>query len=295
MSFFVALLVDGILAGVMYALIALAFVLIYKASSMINFALGEWMMFGALLSGFGATLLHLGTWPSLAFAGLGMAAFAAAFGAVVVRRLVARPALSAIMATLALGMVMRGVAHLLPAAAPPLVSQPAMGEPPTMLVDLAVAPEKLVAGAVSVLCVAIVALFYRHSRTGLALRAMADDPQVAASMGIDIDRHLLIVWGLTGAVAAIAGLLWVYVSGGGMGAAQIGLKVFPIVILGGLDSIPGTFVAAILIGVLESLSAGYLEQHLGSGFGAVVPSVVLLAVVILRPHGLLGSSRIERI
>jgi branched-chain amino acid transport system permease protein len=293
MSFFLALLADGILAGAMYALIALAFVLVYQASAMINFALGEWMMFGVLLCGLGANLLQLGTAGALVFAGLGVAAVAAGFCAIVVRRLINRPALSAIMATLGLGMLLRGGANFLPAEMPAFLRS-AAGETIT-IAGLALSPDKVAAAGVAALSVVAVALFYRFSRTGVAVRAMADDPQVAASMGIDLERHLLFVWALAGLVSLVAGVLWVFVNGGGFGVALVGLKVFPIVILGGLNSIPGTFVAAVAVGVLESLASGYLDGQLGSGFGSLAPYVALLAMLFVRPYGLFGSPRVERI
>ena len=293
MSFFLALLVDGIQAGAMYAPIALAFVLVYKASAMINFALGEWMMFGVMLAGLGANLLQLGAAGAVLFAALGVTALAAGFCVVVVRRLVGRSALSAIMATLGLGMLMRGSAHFLPAGIPAFLhSEPA--ESP-VFAGLMLSPDKVAAAGIALFCVAAVAAFYRFSRTGLALRAMADDAQVAASMGIDLGRHLVIVWGLAGLVSLIAGLLWVFVNGGGFGVALIGLKVFPIVIVGGLNSIAGTFVAAVAVGVLESLASGYLDGQLGSGFGALAPYLALLAMLFVRPYGLFGSPRVERI
>lgn len=293
MSFFLALLADGILAGAMYALVALAFVLIYKASSMINFALGEWMMVGVLLAGLGEHLLHLDMLGAIALAAIGIAALAAGFCALVVRRLIDRPALSAIMATLGLGMLMRGGAQFLPAGVSPFLRSPPADS--WIVAGLSLSPEKLAAAAIALLCVVAVALFYRLSRTGLALRAMADDAQVATSMGIDLGRHLVIVWGLAGLVSLVAGLLWVLVNGGGFGVALVGLKVFPVVILGGLNSIAGTFVAAVAVGVLESLTSGYLDGQLGSGFGALAPYLALLAMLFIRPYGLFGSPKVERI
>ena len=122
----------------------------------------------------------------------------------------------------------------------------------------------------------------------MALRAIADDRQTALTVGIDVDRHLVLTWALMGAVGVVAGTLWTVVMGGGFGVALLGLKIFPIVILGGLDSIPGTVVAAILIGVLESLAAGYLDPVVGGGFSSVASYLVLLAVLLVRPYGLLG-------
>src|SRR5262245_60512975 len=113
--------------------------------------------------------------------------------------------------------------------------------------------------------------------------------------GIDVDRQLLIVWSLAGMVAVVAGVLWTLVTGGGFGVALIGLKVFPIVILGGLDSIAGTIVAALAVGVLENLGAGYLDEAVGRGFGAIAPYFALLAMLMLRPQGLFGQPRVERV
>ena len=294
MSYFLALVIDGALAGAIYALIALAFVLVYRASAMMNFALGEWVVFGAVLAGTGLHFLQLGAVGALIFAALGMIALAAGFYRLAVRRLVARPALSAIMVTLGLGMVMRGSGLLLPSAAPGLIPQSVLSEP-IMIGGIAIAADRLAAAGVAALCAALIGGFYRFSRTGIALRAIADDPQVAMSAGIDVDRHLMIVWGLSGMVALVAGILWTFVTGGGFGVALIGLKVFPIVILGGLDSIAGTIIAAIAVGVLESLGAGYLDEALGRGFGGIAPYLALLAMLMLRPYGLFGQPRIERV
>ena len=294
MSYFLALVIDGALAGAIYALIALAFVLVYRASAMMNFALGEWVVFGAVLAGTGLHFLHLGTVGALIFAALGMIALAAGFYRLAVRRLVARPALSAIMVTLGLGMVMRGSGLLLPSTAPGLIPQSVLSEP-IMIGGIAIAADRLAVAGVAALCAALIGGFYRFSRTGIALRAIADDPQAAMSAGIDVDRHLMIVWGLSGMVALVAGILWTFVTGGGFGVALIGLKVFPIVILGGLDSIAGTIIAAIAVGVLESLGAGYLDEALGRGFGGIAPYLALLAMLMLRPYGLFGQPRIERV
>ena len=292
MSYFLTLLIDGALAGAIYAVVALAFVLVYKASSMMNFALGEWTMFGAMFAGAGLHVLHQGPVIALAIAAVAMIALAAGFYRLVVRHLVARPALSAIMATLGLGMLMRGGGLLLFSGSQGLSP---MIVDPIDVGGVAIAADKLLAGAVAALCTALVAIFYRFSRTGVALRAIADDQQVAASVGINVDRHLLVVWGLAGLISVVAGVLWTLVTGGGFGVALIGLKVIPIVILGGLDSIAGTVVAAIVMGVIEALVSGYLDESLGSGFGGVVPFLLLFVALTLRPHGLFGQPRVARV
>jgi branched-chain amino acid transport system permease protein len=294
MSYLVALMIDGALAGAVYALIALAFVLVYKASAMLNFALGEWVMFGGLLAGTGMQLLNLGAVGALLFAALVMAALAAGFSQLVVRRLIGRPAIAAIMVTLGLGMVMRGTAPFLFGATAEVIPRELLARP-LMLGGFAVAADKLVAAVVAGLCTALIGWFYQYSRTGLALRAIADDSQAAMAAGIDVERHLLIAWTLTGVVAVVAGALWTLIAGSGFGLALVGLKVLPIALIGGLDSIVGTIVAAMAIGVLESLGAGYLDERLGSGFGGLVPYLALLAVLAVRPHGLFGRPRVERV
>ncbi len=294
MSYFFALVIEGALAGAIYALIALAFVVVYKASRMINFALGEWVMFGALLAGTGAQLLQLGAVGALLFAAVAMMALAAGFSQVVVRRMVGRPAIAAIMVTLGLGMVMRGVAPMLFGETAEVLPRDLMSRPVT-IAGIVVASDKLAAAGIAAICTASIGWFYRYSRTGLALRAIADDAQAAMAAGIDVERHLMLAWTLTGVVAAIAGALWTLVQGSGFGLAVVGLKVLPIALIGGLDSIAGTIAAAMAIGVLESLGAGYLDASLGSGFGALVPYLALLVLLAVRPHGLFGRPRIERV
>jgi branched-chain amino acid transport system permease protein len=166
---------------------------------------------------------------------------------------------------------------------------------PLLLGRVPVPPEKLLAAAAAMAAVAAVTWLYGHTRTGLALRAIADDRQAAAATGINIDRHFGLVWAVTGIVSVCAGILWVLVAGGGFGVALVGLKVFPIVVIGGLDSIPGTIVAAILIGMVESLGSGYLDPLLGGGCGTVASYLLLFTVLAARPHGLLGRPSAERV
>ena len=139
------------------------------------------------------------------------------------------------------------------------------------------------------------AWFYQQSRTGIALRAIADDPQAALAAGIDIDRHFGLVWAVTGIIAAIAGILWAVVAGSSFGMALVGLKIFPIVIIGGLDSLPGPIIAALLIGVCETLGAGYLDPQLGGGFSAVFSYLLMIAAMLVRPYGLFGQYPAKRI
>jgi len=280
--FLVSLVVDGVLAGAVYALIALAFVVVYKASRMINFALGEWLMYGSRLAAVGAHGAGLG-----AVAALG-------FNRVVLRRLIGQPLISVIMVTLGLGALMRGAAPFLFAHATARLPLP-IPEEPLVILDISIPLSRLIALVVAVVAIAGVSAFFRWSRTGVALRALADDQQVALSVGIDVNRHLAITWGLVGLLAVLAGTLWTMVAGIGFGVALLGLKVFPIVVIGGLDSIPGSIVGAVIIGVLESLTAGYVDPVVGAGFSSVAPYVLLLGVLFVRPYGIFGQGDARRV
>jgi branched-chain amino acid transport system permease protein len=292
-SFFVPLVVDGALAGMVYALVALAFVLVYKASRMINFALGEWVMLGARLVATGVHALGLPLVGGVGLGVAGMVALAITFNRGVVRPLVARPLISLLMVTIGLGILMRGATVVIFAGVPSRIPLPDLPVP--TILGVSIAPEKLLAAAVAVVCISGVTWFFRSTRTGLALRAMADDQQTALAVGIDVHRHLGLTWAMAGGLAAVAGTLWSVASGGGFSLVLLGLKVFPIVVVGGLDSIPGTIVSAVAMGVLESLTVGYLDPVVGAGFSTVVSYVVLLAVLLIRPYGLFGRPAIERI
>ena len=293
MSFFVPLVVDGALAGMVYALIALAFVLVYKASRMINFALGEWVMLGARLVATSVHVLGLSLGGGVGLGIAGMVVLAVTFNRAVVRPLVARPLISLLMVTIGLGILLRGAAAVVFSGVPSGIPLP-LWDSPTIF-GISVAPEKLLAAAVAVVCMTAVTWFFRTTRTGLALRAMADDQQTALAVGIDVHRHLGFAWAMAGGLAAVAGTLWSVASGGGFGLVLLGLRVFPIVVVGGLDSIPGTIISAVGMGVLESLTVGYLDPILGAGFSTVVSYVVLLAVLLVRPYGLFGRPAVERI
>ena len=292
--FFFSLLVDGALAGAIYALIALAFVLVYKASRMINFAIGEWVMWGALLVGIGVHGIGVGPIEASVFACAAMIALAFAFNRLVLRQITAPPVIASIMITLALGAIMRGIGAIIFAGVPGGIALPIPLRAIT-IDGVPVATDKLVAALVAALCIALVGIFFQHSRTGLALQALADDRQTAMSVGIDIDHHLLIVWSIAAVISVAGGVLWTFVAGGGFAVALVGLKVFPIVIIGGLDSILGAIVGAMIIGVLESLGAGYLDPTLGGGFGNIASYLLLIGMLVVRPSGLFGRPRIERV
>ena len=294
MLFFAALLVDGLLASAIYALVALAFVVVYKASGAINFALGELAMLGSRLVATGIHAMELGLASAIGSASAGMVVVALAFNRLVLRHMVGRPLISLIMVTLGLGALIRGAAPLVFGAVPGPIPLPIPADP--LDVNGVLVPAgRLVAATIAITCITAVSAFFRFSRTGLALRAMSDDQQVAMAMGIDVHGHVALTWAMVGVISVFTGALWTFTSGGGLGVVIIGLKVFPILVVGGLDSVPGIMVGAVLIGVLESLAAGYLDPLLGAGFSSIAPYLLLLAVLFVRPYGMFGRPTIERV
>jgi branched-chain amino acid transport system permease protein len=292
--FFSQLIVEGTLAGAVYALIALAFVVVYKSFRLINFAIGEWLMLGALLVAAGLNALGLDLAGAMIFACGGMFVMAELFSRLVLRHLIGRPPIASLMVMLGVGALLRGLADLTVRGAPWAVWLPLPAEALAVM-GLLVPSDKLTAALVSLVVIGSVAFLYQRSRAGVALRAIADDPQMAMAVGININRQLLVVWCLTGVICVVAGTLWTSVGGGKFGAALIGVKIFPIVIIGGLDSIAGAMVAAVLIGVLESLATGYLDPHLGGGSGLLLSSLALIGMLLVRPYGLFGRPRAQRV
>jgi branched-chain amino acid transport system permease protein len=223
-----------------------------------------------------------------------MVGAALVFSRLVLRRLVSRPLISLIMITIGLGALMRGASAIVFAGIPGRIGLPVPTDP-LIIQGVPVAADKVLAAAIAAVMLVAVGVFFRVSRTGVALRAIADDQQVAMTAGIDVERYFALTWMMMGVLSVLAGTLWTVVSGGGFGVALLGLKVFPIVIVGGLDSIVGTVVGAIVIGVLESVAAGYLDPIMGGGFSHVASYLVLLATLFVRPHGLFGRPDVERV
>lgn len=285
---------DGALAGAIYALVALAFVVVYKAARMANFALGEWVMLGSRMVASGIHVFGLGLGGALGLGCAGMVGMAVVFNGAVLRRLSGQPLISFIMVTLGVGILIRGAAAIVFTGIPVDITLPIPGDV-VVVYGLPLSAGKLIAAVIAVMCIAALSWFFQGSRTGLALRAIASDRQVAMAVGIDLHRHFAIAWALVGVLSVVAGTLWTVVSAGGFSVALLGLRVFPIVIVGGLDSIHGTIIGALGIGILESLVAGYLDPVVGGGFSHVASYLVLLIVLFVRPYGLFGRPDVERV
>ncbi len=292
--FLVQLIVGGALAGALYALIAIAFVVVYKASRMINFALGELVMFASKLVALGLHAMGLGLAGAIGFGCVGMVALAVGFNRLILRQLIGHPLISLIMITIGLGAFLRGSASLLFAGIPGSIPLPI----PQELISIRgilLSLDKLIAGVIAIVFIAAISWFFHSSRTGVAFRAIADNQQAAMVVGIDINHYFVITWAAAGIIAVFAGTLGTFIWGGGFGMLLVGLNVFPIVIIGGLDSIPGVILGAVFVGMLESVAAGYIDPIVGGGFSLVTSFIVLIAVLLVRPYGLFGSPDIERV
>jgi branched-chain amino acid transport system permease protein len=297
MSFLVELLVSGIVLGLIYALVALGFVLIYKASRVVNFAQGELMAIGAFAAHFFLVTLKL---PFLLAFPLALG-FTAAVGytleRVFLKRLVGQPIISVIMATIGLAFFLDGVLHLTPYGAGSYGYPSFLPEGGVTLLGARISYAQLLALGLTLALILAFGWFFQRSTLGVAMRSVADDQMAAMSLGVSVAKVFALAWAAAGLTAAAGGVMVGTISGLNLDSlVHIGLKVFPVVILGGLDSIPGAVVAGILIGVLENLAAGFLDPLVpGGGTREVFPFLVLLLVLWFKPHGLFGTEEIERV
>jgi branched-chain amino acid transport system permease protein len=294
MWFFLQLIIQGIAIGSVYALVALGFVLIYKASSVINFAQGELLMVGAYVC------LGLVTAGGLPFGvGFILTIIFSVMLALIIERLILRPmigepAISIIMITIGLSLVLKssiaaiwGVEiNAFPTIFP---------ETPIRFGEIVVSQVYIYTSLAALVLVIIFAVFFKYSRMGIAMRATANSNQVAQSMGISVKKVFAISWCVAAVVSAIGGILIGNINGVNITLSSVGLKVFPAVILGGLDSIPGAVLGGLIIGILENLSGGYLDQVFGGGVKEVAPFVALVIILMIKPYGLFGTEEIERV
>ncbi len=295
MTFFLQLVVTGLAQGMVYALIAIGFVIILKCSEVFNIAQGHFVLIGGYL---GYTFLV--TFGLPIWAALGMAIVTATLMGLFIERLILRPllgepVLAVIMATIALSTILGGLATLLWGAE----YKAYHGLLPTITLKIgaiSVPSESLIGLIVSMICVALLMLLFRYTKIGLAMRATAEDLQVVQSVGIKATTVYAVSWVIACVVGVIGGILVGGVSGANMDLANIGLKAFAVVLLGGVNSVGGAIVAGIIVGMLENVAAGYLDPLLpGGGLSQVFPFMVMIIVLVFRPHGLFGLVTIERV
>ncbi|HWZ68658.1 MAG TPA: branched-chain amino acid ABC transporter permease [Stellaceae bacterium] len=293
-QFTLVLLTNGVMIGLMYALIALGFVLIYKATDAINFAQGEFVMFAGFLAAGAIDIGGAPFWLGALLAIAGMVAMGFGLERVVLRPLIGRPVIAVVMATIGLAAVLRGTATLAFGAGNRSIELP-IGDEPIDLGPVLLSPVQLVGAGVSIIFLAIFTWFFLKSRIGIAMRAVADSQQVAMAMGIDVRRYFALAWAMAGVVSALGGVVWGAMLSVDNQLALVGLKVFPVVILGGLDSVVGAVVGGLIVGIAENLAAGYFDPYVGGGTKDFVPYVLMIAALMIRPEGIFGRRRIERV
>ena len=294
MDFFLSLLVKGLTLGAIYGLVALGFVIIYKATSVINFAVGELLMFAAFLAVAMTAIYGL---PLAAGIGITLALMVL-FGFVlergVLRPMIGRPVVGMIMATLGLGIFLRGFVSITWGVQTRSLDL-LLPTKPLQLGSISVGAVDLAGVGIALFLAAAFAYLFQRSRVGIALRAVADDQQAAMAMGIRVSTVFAVSWALAGLTAVAGGLIWGAKIGVDQYLALLGLKVFPAAILGGLDSLAGAVIGGLVVGVTENLAAGYLDPHVGGGLKDFVPFVLMLVVLMVRPYGLFGREIIERV
>jgi branched-chain amino acid transport system permease protein len=293
-QFFVLLLSNGILIGLMYSLIALGFVLVYKATDAINFAQGEFVMIAGFVVAVAIAAYGAPLWLAVAVGLAGMIGFGFALERVMLRKLIGRPVIAVVMATIGLAAVLRGFGPLVWGAGTKSLPLP-IPEEPVVLGPLFIPPIQLVGAGVSLLFLAAFSWFFLRSRRGIAMRAVADNQQVAMAMGINVERYFGLAWAMTGIVSALGGIVWGNLLGVDVQLSLVGLKVFPVVILGGLDSIPGAIVGGLIVGLVENMAAGYIDPYVGGGTKDFAPYVLMIVALMVRPYGIFGKAIIERI
>jgi branched-chain amino acid transport system permease protein len=294
MHYFLVILTSGLLAGIMYAMVAIGFVLIYKASGVFNFAQGSLVLFAALSF---VTLTEHGLpfWLAFLVTSLVMVVAAVVIERLVLRPLVDRSPLTLFMATLGLSFVIEGLAQLLMGTD---VHQLDLGidDVPTSVLGLELSQFDLFASAVAVVLVAVLSLIFGKTRMGISLRGVADDTLAAQSIGIRLPTIWRVVWSVSGVVALVAGLLWGARQGVQFSLTMVVLKAMPVLIIGGFSSIAGAIVGGLLVGASESLADIYVGPILAGGaISNWFAYMLAVGFLLIRPYGLFGDRAVERV
>jgi branched-chain amino acid transport system permease protein len=293
MQFFIEVLVGGLLAGVMYSLVAIGFVLIYKASGVFNFAQGAMVLFAALTY-VGLVEYGINPWLALLATASAMIVLALAIERVVLRPLVNRPPLTLFMATLGVSFILEGLAQMIWGAQVHGLEL-GISDAPIDLWGVFISKFDLFAAGVAGALVLVLSVLFNRTRLGVSLRAVADDPLAALSVGISLPTIWRVVWSVAGIVGLVAGLLWGARSGVQFSLSLIVLKALPVLIIGGFGSIPGTILAGLLVGASEKLAEVYIGSLLHGGIEVWFSYVLALGFLLVRPYGLLGEARVERV
>lgn len=294
MDIFLQLMVSGVAVGGVYALIALGFVLIYKATSILNFATGEFMMMGAYFCYTFLVLLGLPVIPTFLIVMLCAALLGFLVERLILRHMLGQPTISIVMATIGLGAILTGLAEIVWSS--DFKSFPQIFPRAPIDLGFAIVRSNMFYGfLISITAVIVFSLIFKYAKVGIAMRATANDQMAAYSMGINVRSMFTLAWALGAIAAGLGGVVIGNIGGIQPNLGQIGLKIFPVVILGGLDSIGGAILGGFIIGVVENLAGGYLDPYFGGGVKDLAPFVLLVVILMVKPYGLFGKREIERL
>jgi branched-chain amino acid transport system permease protein len=291
---FLQLTLQGLAIGSVYSLVALGFVLIYKASSVINFAQGELLMAGAYVCLALTVTAALPFWAAFLVTLVFSALLALLIERLVLRPMIGEPVISIIMVTIGLSAILKSLISAI-WGVDIRVFPPIFPSEPLTWGKVVVSQIYIYTFAASMGLLVLLALFFKYSRLGIAMRATADSQVVSLSMGISVRRIFALAWAIAAVVSAVGGILIGNINGINTSLSAVGLKVFPAVILGGLDSIPGAVLGGLIIGVMENLAGGYLDSYFGGGVKEVAPFAALVLILMVRPYGLFGTEEIEKV
>lgn len=294
MDFFLQLVVAGVVIGSIYAIVALGFTLIYKSTGVVNFAQGELLLVGAYICLQLSVEYKLNFVASFVITLVFMFLFGFLIEKIFLRKMIGEPIISVIMLTIGLSSVFKSIVQLV-WGTNTRTFENAIPHEPVSIFGINISVVYLFAiGAVSFFLI-LFTIFFKKSKIGIAMRAVASDQQAALSMGIDVKKIFALSWAIAAVVSTVGGVFLGNINGINTSLSYFGLKVFPVVILGGLDSIGGAIVGGLVIGILENLAGGYIDPLIGGGAKEVFPFIFMTIVLMIKPYGLFGTVEVEKV
>lgn len=289
---FLQFLINGLLTGGLYSLIALSIVLIYKSTRVFNFAIGEMLTLGAFMLYTFWAFFSLPIWISLPLTFAAALALGYLIERLALRPLIGQPILAAIMVTLALSLVINGIIFFVWGSSTTNYPERVLPSGSTLIGPIFLSNELICTFLISITLFVLMTLFFRHTRIGLFMRATAEGHDAAQASGINVERIFAITWAISAMIAAFCGIMIGNRTGIGIATLpMVTLKAFPAVLFGGLESIGGAIIGGLTVGVIESLIGGLIDPK----FSEITPYVILLLILLVRPEGLFGLKRVERI
>jgi branched-chain amino acid transport system permease protein len=294
MEFFIQILVAGVVIGSIYAIVALGFTLIYKSTGVVNFAQGELLLVGAYICLQLTVEYKLNFVISFFVTLLFMFIFGFLVEKIFLRKMIGEPIISIIMLTIGLSSVFKSLVQLIWGTDTKTFPQ-IFPEEPVEIGNITISYVYIFSFISVAVFLIIFSVFFKKTKVGIAMRAVASDQQAALSMGIDVKRIFALSWAIAAVVSSVGGILIGNINGINTSLSQFGLKVFPVVILGGLDSILGAIVGGLIIGILENIAGGYIDPIIGGGAKDVFPFIFMIVILMIKPYGLFGTVEVEKV